>query len=100
MSWEHPKRGGPYYTRSRRVNGRVVREYFGKGEGARDAYEEDLERREERQRRRAAWQGEVVSLEDTDQSAATFGQAAELLVQATLYVAGYHLHKRGEWRRW
>jgi hypothetical protein len=45
MGWEKRERGGLYYTRSRRVDGRVVREYFGTGPLAEIvALEDDLER--------------------------------------------------------
>jgi hypothetical protein len=45
MAWENRK-GKLYYTRSRRVRGKVVREYFGRGEAAEKAAAEDEERRE------------------------------------------------------
>jgi len=31
MGWEQRERGGLYYTKSRKVNGRVIREYVGTG---------------------------------------------------------------------
>mgnify|MGYP001195279299 CR=1 FL=1 len=31
MSWEYRGKQGPYYTRTRKVNGRTVREYIGAG---------------------------------------------------------------------
>jgi hypothetical protein len=100
MAWELRNRRGPYYTRSRRVNGRVVREYFGRGAFAEEAFREDLERREAAERDRADWSRKAASLGRMDANTADFDCAAAFLLRATLYAMGYHLHKRGEWRRW
>jgi hypothetical protein len=51
MGWDR----GRYYTRSRKVNGRVVREYLGTGEAAKQAARLDAITRQEREARRAAW---------------------------------------------
>ena len=45
MPWESGPRGRPYYTRTRRENGRVIREYIGVGREGRQAAQEDEARR-------------------------------------------------------
>ena len=45
MPWETGPRGRPYYTRTRRENGRVIREYIGVGQEGQRAAEEDEARR-------------------------------------------------------
>jgi hypothetical protein len=99
MAWERRMRGGPYYTRSRRVGGRVVREYFGRGPAAVATYREDLERRRNQERQRAAWAQEREQLRQVDELAARMERAANQILHAVLYGAGFHLHKRGEWMR-
>ncbi len=98
MAWESRERGGPYYTRSRRVNGQVVREYIGGGELARIVSESDTRRRT---LRKAERQQERAELERLEALAAPLGELCEVtetLVRAHLLAGGYHKHK-GEWRR-
>src|SRR5688572_13357003 len=99
MAWECRKGRGRYYTRSRRVNGRVVREYLGIGELARAASQADFARREEMKQRMAAWRTRQDSFKRLDAQLSSFWEASQTLVYLALHAAGYHLHKRGEWRR-
>jgi hypothetical protein len=95
MGWN----GGKYYTRSRRVNGKVTREYLGKGELALMAAEADAALRQRRQQER----DELRRLEAADRALdAMLDELFEwnlLRAQAALQAAGYHQHARGKWRR-
>lgn len=98
MGWETRPRGGRYYTRSKKVGGRVVREYVGTGDIARLAAEMDAIERQEREQAQAA----VKSERDTDrtQEAALIDYCKKIdgIADEALLAAGYHKHK-GQWRR-
>lgn len=95
MGWER----GLYYTRSRKVNGRVVREYVGSGVLGSMAARLDALEREEREGEardgRALW----ARLVEQDAALNDFDERCDLLVRAALLAAGFRRHHRGEWRK-
>jgi crotonobetainyl-CoA:carnitine CoA-transferase CaiB-like acyl-CoA transferase len=95
MGWDK----GRYYTRSRKVNGHVVREYIGTGEVARLAARMDAIDRLEREADLAAWKETQAELEALDVPLKKLNHLAELLARAALLTSGYRQHKRGEWRK-
>ncbi len=99
MSWESRGGKGRYYTRSRKVNGRVVREYLGSGPAAEAAAREDALERDRREAERAAFLDERAELDDIDATLDELNDLAELVARAALAAPGYRLHKRGEWRK-
>ena len=97
--WESRERGGLYYTRSRKEDGRMVREYVGGGVlGEIAALEDEYERRR-RQEEAAFWKEERERLEELAAPVDELCEAAEILARATLLAAGYRRHNRGEWRK-
>ncbi len=98
MGWETRTRGGPYYTRSRRVNGEVRREYVGGGTLGKIAALDDQYERRRRQEEAAYWNEKEERLEQDASFLREFEEAAKILVRAHLIAAGCHRHK-GEWRR-
>lgn len=94
MGWDK----GRYYTRSRKVNGRVVREYVGGGEIGRIAAEIDAINRMERQMEREELQAEMEALAEGDAPVSALSDSLDAMVEATLQQAGYHNHK-GHWRK-
>ena len=94
MGWEK----GRYYTRSRKVNGRVVREYVGGGDLGVLAAELDAIERERREYERESWRIEKEEIETFDKSIAKVCKMADIIAKAAMVAAGFHRH-RGEWRR-
>ena len=97
--WERRERGGLYYTRSRRVNGQVVREYVGSGLLGQLAARLDAEERRKREEEQARRREERERLDALIASVEELCEASDLLVKAVLLASGYHQHKRGEWRK-
>ena len=98
MAWEQRKRGGWYYTRSRRINGRVVREYVGGGLRGELAAAEDARKRAVREAQRKARAEEQQRLSRQDVPLEKLNTLCRELVQQLLEAAGY-CQRRGEWRK-
>jgi hypothetical protein len=95
MAWDK----GRYYTRSRKVGGRVVREYVGKGIIGQLAARLDESEREKRAAERAEQQARRDELDALDAPLRELDKLTDVLVRAVLLASGYHRHKRGEWRK-
>jgi hypothetical protein len=90
MGWER----GRYYTRSRKVNGRVVREYVGAGEIGGLVAQMDAIDREQREMERAAERAIRDELATHDEPLGELDAFTEGLARAA-----YRQHKRSEWRK-
>jgi len=99
MAWETRQRGGRYYTRSRKVDGRVVREYVGAGPLAELIAAGDAADRAERAAAAAALRAERDRLAPAEAALAAMDGLTEALARAALGAAGFRRHHRGEWRR-
>jgi hypothetical protein len=95
VGWER----GRYYTLSRKVNGRVFREYVGSGEGAELAAQMDALDRADGEAERETLRAEKAELDALDTGVKELDDLADLLARAALLTAGYRQHKRGEWRK-
>jgi predicted phage gp36 major capsid-like protein len=95
MGWER----GRYYTRSKKVNGRVVREYIGAGGAAELAAELDAIESEHRRLEAQRLRQEKEAMDSLDAEIQSMTDLTELLARAALRAAGLHQHKRGEWRK-
>ena len=98
MGWER-RRNGAYYYRAKKVDGRVVKEYVGAGPLAELLAAHDARERAERLAAAEARRVERARLAGVDDAAEVSHEAVEVLLRASLGLAGYHLHQRGEWRR-
>lgn len=99
MGWETRERGGRYYTRSRKVGSRVVREYVGTGLVAELIADRDAAARRQRAEEEAAMRAERERLAPADAAFTAFDAAAEAMARTALVAHGYHRHHRGAWRK-
>ena len=99
MALETRKGRGTYYTRSRKVAGRVIREYVASGETALLMARCDAFDRMHRENEAAMWQLERDSVAATDKEVQSYYRMVEHALRAELASAGYHQHARGHWRR-
>lgn len=100
MAWEVRKPGGPrYYTRTRKVGGRYVREYIGTGPHAEAAAAADALKRAAREARAQARRADEERLDRADAPLRHLDDALGLLVHVTLTANGYHRHAMGQWRK-
>jgi len=99
MAWETRQRGGRYYTRSQRQGGQVVRVYVGGGERGEYAAVADAIAREQREAERAEHTQERRQRDPAEAQLTAWYAVVDAHLHQALTAAGYHHHKRGEWRR-
>jgi|SRR6185437_15266297 len=99
MGWEARKGRGRYYTRSKRQNGRIVREYVGAGLAAELAASIDEEERQVRQQQARRWQAELAAMQALEREVVEVCKRIDLAARLALLATGHHQHHRGEWRR-
>ena len=95
MGWEK----GRYYTRTKRVDGKVVREYFGCGPEAERAAQKDVEARDRRRNQQLEEQIERDTCDALDAPFEELDWFCAVAVEAFYINAGYKRHNRGEWRK-
>ena len=98
MAWD--QRGKHrYYYRHRREGDRVHKIYVGTGPGAELAAAHDECRRARCQREAELVERERGRVAVAELPLVDFFRDTELLVRASLLVAGYHQHCHGDWRK-
>ena len=99
MAWEKRSNGRHYYYRSRRVNGRVVKEYVG-GPGIGNYVEQvDANHRARRDAERQATRDMADALDASERPLVTLEEVTSAMIVGVLEAAGLHQHHRGEWRK-
>jgi hypothetical protein len=94
MGWEQRGRHRYFYV-VRRLNGRVRKEYMGRGPAAVAAAEQVAVRKADRAAEQERRESELVL---ADQVAA-IGAEANTLLEAALLAAGFHRPQRKPWRK-
>lgn len=98
MSWERRGRRR-YYFRARKVQGKVVKQYVGRGPKAETTAAEDARERAKREAIRCSAAEEQQRHEALEELVGNLSRQTEKMLNAALVAAGYYQHNRSEWRR-
>jgi hypothetical protein len=101
MAWERRgDKGARYFYRSRRTpEGKILKEYVGRGEKARAAADDLAGTQARRQVDQQALSAEIALLSELDRATSDLTQGADLLLKATLSAGGFHKRNYGPWRK-
>lgn len=99
MAWETRARGGRYYTRSVRKDGRVHREYVGTGRTAELIAQLDADDRADRHHERRDVAQHRAASEAVEVTVDELDALVDTLVGIEFVCAGFHRHHRGNWRK-
>lgn len=99
MPWEYRYGRARYYTRSRRIDGVLTREYLGSGPLAEAAAQADAEARHALTTQRQARASGHALDRALDRQLDDLCHITDDLVRLALTAAGYHQHARGQWRK-
>ena len=98
MAWETRNGRGSYYTRSKRIDGKVVREYIGTGPTALTIAELDALERKQRHQDQAKFKVEKEAQRIIDQKLEEEFTLIKTITKALLLANGYH-NRKGQWRK-
>ncbi len=98
MSWDRKSNGRKYYYRCKRVDGKAVKEYVGRGPRAEQAAVQDAEARIQKMLDQQHWMCRLARIETACEPLSGLLNASTLLTRSVLVVCGYYLHKGHEWR--
>ncbi len=99
MAWESRNGVGRYYTKSERVNGRVVRHYYGSGQVGQLAFELDQLEKLDREAKSEEWRQQKQANSQIAEELKEMLRVTKIFIDASLILSGYHQHNRGEWRK-
>ena len=99
MPWETRGGSGQYYTRSKRVGGKIVREYLGSGPGAQAIASLDQAAQEVNAVGRSLARRNEQEWNAAHGAVRAFCKDVESAAREALEEAGYHRHDRGQWRK-
>ena len=99
MTWETRNGFGRYYTRSRRINGHVTREYVGIGDKGEAAAAEDQRQRLARQEEKNHLAHYILQSSRHQRALNGIEHLGNLYLESILSGASYHLHRNAEWRK-